>query len=287
MGERGLYSRIVAPFRGSALAFVAGGKIAAPAQLTLDVALEIYGPERARLGAERTFAVVGNPAGHSRSPSVHNSLFRQKGVRAAYTIASVERFEEVEDAIRSGELTGVSVTAPFKLQAFAFARSAGAHIAENAAQCGAVNTVVGTPGGLLADNTDVDGFSALLAAVCGRDRKSVAIVGAGGTARAARLAVERLGMHVTIFNRTEGKLGALPLRELRRWDGEVIVDTVSADVELPFRPGMTYIRASYSGDSGVLDRARAAGVTVYDGLDLLHAQAGRQNELFMKAFNGS
>ncbi|MGN6186688.1 MAG: type I 3-dehydroquinate dehydratase, partial [Thermoanaerobaculia bacterium] len=42
MGERGLYSRVLAPFLGSELAFVAGTTIAAPGQLTLSRALDIY-----------------------------------------------------------------------------------------------------------------------------------------------------------------------------------------------------------------------------------------------------
>ncbi len=43
MGERGLYSRILAPFRGSELTFVAAGNVAAPGHLTIERSFEIYG----------------------------------------------------------------------------------------------------------------------------------------------------------------------------------------------------------------------------------------------------
>ncbi|MGZ8709861.1 MAG: type I 3-dehydroquinate dehydratase, partial [Thermoanaerobaculia bacterium] len=154
MGERGLYSRILAPFRGSELAFVAASNIAAPGQLTLERALEIYSeqPQKAR----RVFAVVGNPAGHSLSPVIHNRLFREKKVPAAYTIASIERFDEITDAFLRGEPCGLSVTTPFKEEAFAFANE---H-AENARRARAVNTLVNVDGQIIADNTDVDGFTA-------------------------------------------------------------------------------------------------------------------------------
>ena len=92
MGERGLYSRILAPFRGSEFFFASrtDERSAAPGQLSLRRALDIYGDRRESLRADRVFAVAGNRVGDSLSPSIHNELFRKKGVSAAYTIASIE-----------------------------------------------------------------------------------------------------------------------------------------------------------------------------------------------------
>ncbi|HEX9162424.1 MAG TPA: hypothetical protein VF980_12010, partial [Thermoanaerobaculia bacterium] len=131
----------------------------------------------------------------------------------------------------------------------------------------------------------------------GRDRKSVAIVGAGGTARAALVAARRANMHVTVFNRTEGKGNELaerfgatsePLDELKRFDGEIIINTTTADAEfdMPVRAGMTYIESAYGSVTVARRQARLRdnGVQVFDGLDLLQAQAVRQHELFMKVF---
>lgn len=291
MGERGLYSRILAPFLGSELTFVAGSAVAAPGQLTLARALDIYGSAADRAGLtlsaprRAVFAIAGNPAGHSRSPLIHNRLFREKRANAAYTIASVAAFEELAEPLRTGELRGLSVTAPFKEEALAFAQRAHAEIGENARECGAVNTLVNYGSRLLADNTDVDGFNAILAQVCGRERKSVAIVGAGGTARAALVAVHRAGMHVSVFNRSARPfpVDVQPLSALSRFDGEIIIDTLPGDVEtdLPLRAGMTYVEAAY-GHSRTRD---LSGIQHYDGLDLLQAQALRQHELFLKALS--
>lgn len=285
MGERGLYARILAPFLGSELAFVSppGGRQAAPGQISLATALSIYGPDRRDLRAERIFAVVGDPAGHSLSPAVHNPLFRKKGVQAAYTIASVARFDEVAQPFLTGEISGLSITTPFKEEALSFAERSRAVIGENARAANAVNTLVNVGGKILADNTDVDGFSMILAQLCGRDRKSVAVIGAGATARAAVVALDRAGMHTTIFNRTR-KENARPLAELARFDGEIVIDTTpDADLDIPFRAGMSYVRAAYA-TSGPEERARAAGVDVFGGIGLLHNQAARQHELFMKVF---
>lgn len=296
MGERGAYTRILAPFRGAELAFVAvdAARRAAPGQLTLDEALLIYGLNRADLRAEKVFAVAGNPASHSRSPLIHNPLFRERGLAAAYTIASAEQFSEVAALLDSGELAGVSVTAPFKEDAFALARARGARIAINTEECGSVNTLYFKGGALHADNTDVDGYLALLGRMCGTDRKTVAIVGAGGTARAALVAARRLALDAVVFNRTRERGEALAARfgaraaelgDLPRFQADVVVDTTpSAEFDVRFDATMTYLRAAYGNASPVEDRARRAGAAVIDGRELLEAQAVRQNELFAGTF---
>lgn len=292
MGERGLFSRILAPFLGSELAFVTpGDRAAAPGQMALRNALEIYGPARERLQAGRVFAVAGNPAGHSLSPMIHNPLFRSRGVPAAYTIASVESFDELAPSLLDGTISGLSITAPFKEEAFRFAQSHAAGIGENAAGCGAVNTLVNARGRLIADNTDVDAFTQILARLCGRDAKTVALIGAGGTARAAAVALSRAGMRAIVYNRTESKgrelartIGAAsePLGAIMSFDGEIIINTLTkgVEVDLPLRPGMTYIEAAYGGETAT----NVPGVEWISGLELLHAQAGRQHELFMEVF---
>jgi 3-dehydroquinate dehydratase type I len=276
MGERGLYSRILAPFRGSALTFVAAGNVAAPGQLTLERALEIYGDRRDSLNAEKVFAVVGNPAGHSLSPSIHNRLFREKGVSAAYTIVSIEHFNEITEAFLHGEPCGLSVTTPFKDDAFAFAQAHDAEIADNAQRARAVNTLVNLGDRILADNTDVDGFAALLP----RDARRAAILGAGGTARAALVALENARVPVTVYNRTVSK-GDAPLEALSDFDGDLIINTLPAGIDVAIPPCETYIEAAYGGAARDVDARHRI-----DGLALLNAQAIRQHHLFMKALRG-
>lgn len=261
MGERGLYSRILAPFRGSELAFVAATNIAAPGMLTHERALEIYGIER----AEKVFAILGNPAGHSLSPVIHNRLFREKRVPAAYTVASFETFAEIADAFLRGEPCGLSVTTPFKEEAFAFAR----HHAPNAKRARAVNTLVNVNGTILADNTDVDGFAALLPKA-----DKAAVLGRGPTARAALVALEDANVPATMFTRDN-------MHGLRDFDGDLIVNTMPPEAEVAIPPCRVYFEAAYSGAPKQVDAERRI-----TGLELLHAQAVRQHELFMKVFDG-
>ncbi|HUJ12731.1 MAG TPA: type I 3-dehydroquinate dehydratase [Thermoanaerobaculia bacterium] len=258
MGERGLYSRILAPFFGSEL-FFAGN--AAPGQLSLDRAIPIYGDRRVSK-PEKIFAIAGNPAGHSLSPSIHNPLFRKAGVSAAYTIASFATFDEIAQAFERGAIAGLSVTAPFKDHAFAFAKRVNADVRRNAIDAEAVNTLVRTRSGIIAGNTDVTGFERLLPKA-----KRAAVLGAGGTARAALVALKRAGIEAISFNRTP-RTGARPLDEVERFDGDLVIDTLPSGVRVTLPPHIPVIAAAY-------DRG---------GLQLLHEQALPQNELFLEAF---
>jgi shikimate 5-dehydrogenase/3-dehydroquinate dehydratase len=284
MGERGLYSRIAAPFLGSELQFVAVDEahVAAPGQLTLADAVAIYRsvgvspagqaasrrprrdasqPAGEDAGVTKLFVIVGNPAAHSRSPMIHNPIFREHGVNAAYTIASFETFAEVAEPFLKRERfapIGMSVTAPFKEEAFAFAQRVGADIAPNARDAEAVNTLAWIRGRIVAENTDVDGFESLL------QGSKAALVGAGGTARAARVALMRKGIPFAVYNRTP-RDGALPLEALQHFDGDLIVDTLPVEISMPPVPHV--IRAAYKQTAN----------------DLLRAQAIRQSAIFLEA----
>jgi 3-dehydroquinate dehydratase type I len=275
MSGRGLYARILAPFFGSAMQFVSVDEShsAAPGQLTLERALAIYGPHRDALRADAIFAIAGNPAAHSGSPAIHNVIFRERGLAAAYANFETDNFLDIAEPFARGERfapKGLSVTAPFKEEALSFAQRIGAEIATNALEAGAVNTLVRIGARIVADNTDVDGFAAFIAKTSAR---SAAVIGAGGTARAALVALRRSGIVATVFNRTAGKLGAESLDALSSWRGDLIINTLPGNVAIALPPAATIIEAAYGGES------RAT----FNGFDLLRVQAVRQNALFLEA----
>jgi 3-dehydroquinate dehydratase/shikimate dehydrogenase len=275
MGARGLYSRILAPFFGSELQFVSvdEARSAAPGQLTLQQALSIYGPNRGALSADKIFAIVGNPASHSGSPAIHNAIFRERGIAAAYSIFETDDFLDIATPFARGERfapDGLSVTAPFKEDALTFAESVGADIRENTREAGSVNTLVRIRGRIVADNTDVDGFEALIKKT---NARTAAVIGAGGTARAALVALRRAGIEYAVFNRTADKLNALPLDQLENWRGDLVINTLPRNVAVTLPNAGTIIEAAYGGESHA----------TFNGLDLLRAQAARQSELFLEA----
>jgi 3-dehydroquinate dehydratase / shikimate dehydrogenase len=300
MGSRGLYSRILAPYYGSAFSFVSArdDAAAAPGQFTIERARQIWG--RGELTEpEAIFAVAGNPAAHSLSPLIHNTRFRRAGVSAAYTIAEVETLDEVGTRLIEGDPLaprGLSITAPFKIDALEMARRNDAIISARAVRCGAVNTLVRFPDGrLLADNTDVEGIGAGLGT---RRGGRAAIIGTGGTARAALVALRQADFDVSIYGRSLEKIdeqanaeGASlrPLERLDRFEGDVLVDTTSASAMVPYpaaiaRPGKLVIDAAYSpARSDRLEDLVSEGVEVFGGTSVLEAQAGTQSRMFIQA----
>jgi shikimate dehydrogenase/3-dehydroquinate dehydratase type I len=305
MGGVGLYTRILAPFFGSDLIFAASRResIAAPGQLTLDEALEIFGTRRQCPQPEALFAVVGYPASHSRSPMIHNRGFFEHRICAAYSIIETESFNEVIEAVTESDRfapVGLSVTAPYKPDAFAFARAVNAVLTERATAAGVVNTIVRIAGDrehFVADNTDVEGFATAFRDLSIPVGARVALVGAGSTARAALVAAKVAGLHVIAFNRTESKAQRLaaeygcearPLAELAAADASLVINTTSADspVKPPdglFAGGVPLIDVGYGYGGAFTRAARKEGSRVFDGLAFLEAQAVAQAELFREA----
>jgi 3-dehydroquinate dehydratase/shikimate dehydrogenase len=306
MGGAGLYSRILAPFFGSDLVFAASSadSIAAPGQLTLAEALEIFGPRRQCPAPRAIFAVVGNPASHSRSPMIHNRIFFDASVCAAYSIAETASFLDVAEPFARGDRfapTGLSVTAPFKEDAYRFAIAIGARFSPRALAARVVNTLVreqGPEGAVFfADNTDVEGFRVAFGELGATEGSSAAVVGAGGTARAALVAAREAGLRVTIFNRSEDRATGLArefgcdaktLGELAAFDGALVLNTIRGDAaydapSAPFVRGARLVDVGYGATQPMAQLAREAGRQVFDGLRFLEAQAIPQSKLFMKA----
>lgn len=155
-------------------------------------------------GAEiRKAAVLGSPIAHSRSPQLHLAAYRALGLPWTYERieCTAEQLPELVDGL-GPDWVGLSVTMPGKEAALAYATER----TERAELVGSANTLVRIDGGWRADCTDVDG---VLGALCGGgvDTLSEAMVlGAGGTARPALLALAELGATaVTIVARDAGR----------------------------------------------------------------------------------
>ena len=304
MGSTGLYSRILAPCFGSEMSFFAAAEesIAAPGQLTIARAKAILGAGITILKKpEAIFAIVGNPAAGSLSPAIYNARFRQQSLSALYTILEVSDFAQVAEALGSGRRfapRGISITAPFKEEAYRFAETE-CELLPRARDSRAVNTIARVNGKLLADNTDVAGFEKALE---GSKPADAILLGAGGTARAAAVALRAHGIPTRIVNRTRSRaeflakefgFDVIPLESIPAASADLFINTLTAEVtELIPRPPISantrVVDLSYTkGRSAIAERAREAGASVFDGLAFLQAQAAPQSELFIRAIEES
>jgi len=160
----------------------------------------------------RVAGVIGFPVAQSLSPRLHEFWLRELGITGSYIPLAVARedFSRVIEGQRRAGLAGVNVTLPHKHAAYALAHS----VDEIARKTGAANLLVFQPDGTNhGRNTDVDGLCASLTEEIGADRihgGDVVVLGAGGAARAAVLALDRLGTRcIRILNRDSARAAKL------------------------------------------------------------------------------
>jgi shikimate dehydrogenase len=245
-----------------------------------------------RQDSPRKAAVLGSPIAHSRSPQLHLAAYRALGLDG-WTYDRIECTAEQLPGLVAGfgpEWVGVSVTMPGKFAALRFAdeRTVRAELV------GSANTLVRSGAGWRADNTDIDGVIGALGHVAGR----AAVLGSGGTAPAAVVALSELGVQdISVVARNRQKVA--PLLDLgahlgvdTRWvelgtrlDVDVVVSTLPADVAAQHADTVAatplLLDAIYDPWPTPLAVAvEAAGGRVISGLQMLLHQAFAQVEQF-------
>jgi 3-dehydroquinate dehydratase/shikimate dehydrogenase len=202
MGETGLFSRVLSTAWGAPFTYAALGAQVAPGQTSVSDLKDLYRSAR-RDRNTRILGVIGNPVAHSLSPHMHNLALQAHGIEAVYLPIRLGEFSEVEPILDPLGIDGLSVTIPFKEDAFRFATQPDTQ----ASSSGAANTLVvrrarGAQRTVLAYNTDFDGVLGPL-----RRHKldprglSTGILGNGGAARGAARALQGAGGQVTIYFR--------------------------------------------------------------------------------------
>ena len=132
--------------------------------------------------------LLGDPVSRSLSPEMQNSAFEALGIDCRYVLREVTRagLAGAMADLRGDEgILGANVTIPHKESVIAFLDD----LDPLAARIGAVNTISRQGARLKGWNTDVAGFQRALAEGGGRYRR-VAILGAGGAARAVAAALQ-------------------------------------------------------------------------------------------------
>jgi shikimate dehydrogenase len=251
-------------------------------------------------GRAKIAGVMGWPVSHSLSPCLHGFWLREHGIDGAYVPLAVapDSFATALDGLRAAGFAGVNVTVPHKEAAFALAH----RVDDTARMAGAANLLVFCGGLIEARNTDVEGLAASLSENLGRESlrgEVVAVLGAGGAARAAILALDKLGARVVrVVARNPTRANALithlrgavaALLDSVSWsdwpraaDGlALLVNATSGglgtalDLSLdPLPAGAAVCDIVYSPlETPLLRNARARGNRTVDGLGMLMHQA--------------
>jgi shikimate dehydrogenase len=164
----------------------------------------------------KAVCVIAWPAGHSRSPLIHNYWINQHKLDAEYRREAVppDKFSAFVENLRGNGYIGANITVPHKEAALAASEPD-----DRARAVGAANTLWYDDDTLRSTNTDVEGFLANLdVAAPGWDRglETAVVLGAGGGARAVVFSLlQREVGRVYVINRTRDRAQALGSRRWR------------------------------------------------------------------------
>jgi len=313
MGESGKWTRILGLAHGAFMTYAAldSGKETAPGQVSAKDLTEVY---RAGELDENTevYGILGNNTSVSMSPYIHNAAFKFHNLNSVFVPLQVHDLDGfikrmVKPETREIELNfkGFSVTIPHKqaiIEHLDF-------MDESAKKIGAVNTVKIVDGKLHGFNTDAKGFIEPLKNAYGdlKDVK-VAVLGAGGAARACIYALKNEGANVTVFARDlekaknlaedfEVELKELPKTKDRKpktkfEDFDILVNTTplgmkgKADGETPaFAEQLEGLNLVYDliyipFQTPLMTEADLANVPKIGGLAMLIAQAMEQQKIW-------
>lgn len=243
--------------------------------------------------------VIGDPIAHSKSPLIHKFWLEKLGLEGDYRAIRVNANElpsYLESRRTDPDWRGCNVTMPLKEMTFALL-----DVDPSTRRIGALNLVVRYDDMLMGHNTDCRAVNLALDTYHLRPKR-VAVIGAGGAARAALEDMRGCRVpHLILINRTTEKAEAL----LTHFGlaGEVLKlgATPRADVLINASPlgmegyppldidlsglseGATVLDMVYNPlETALLKAARGRRLRTIDGLTMLIQQAGMAFTSFFK-----
>ena len=226
--------------------------------------------------------LLGRTLGHSYSPAIHAAL----GGDYSYELFQIEP-ENLASFLEQGDFHGLNVTIPYKQAVIPFCKS----LSLTADAIGSVNTLLRqSDGSLYGDNTDAEGFLAMLRQsgirVAG---KRILVLGSGGSSLTVChvLRAQDAG-EITVISRQ----GAHTYENLHQYsDAQVLINTTPVGM-YPATGESPVDLATFPHLEGVLDLiynpartrllmdAEARGIPHIGGLSMLVGQAAAAASLF-------
>jgi shikimate dehydrogenase len=194
-------------------------------------------------------AVAGSPITHSLSPLLHTTAYELLGVPASFTTEEVTdlNFGEFYFKAKEAGYRGLALTMPLKEISIGFVD----RVDPVAKQISSINTVIFESTGSIGLSTDLMAFKSLLTPYFG---KKIAILGAGGTARAAIGALKGTGSEVTVLTRSMNRHDQL--------------HSAAEDLEISF---LDWLKFEEIQDRDLIISTTPAGAT--DGLSIISTKA--------------
>ncbi len=240
---------------------------------------------------EREFGIIGHPLTHSFSPSFFNKKFEEENIDAMYTAFEIEHISQFPILLQQHpNLCGLSVTIPYK-------KTVIPHLDElddAAKNIGAVNCIAIDNGKLKGFNTDVFGFSESLHPLLQPQHNRALILGTGGSSLAVQYVLKQLNIPFQMVSRNKGNLALCyeDLNEATIHAHTLIINTTPLGMfpktndcaPIPYEaltPHHLLFDLVYNPQETLfLQKGKAQGATIKNGLAMLHLQALRSWEIW-------
>ena len=238
------------------------------------------------------YCILGKPVAQSMSPLMHNAAFRYLHMNAVYVPFEIDDLPGAVSGLKHLKIKGASVTHPFKEAVFDLLDT----VDDVAEAIGAVNTLVVSDNHIEGTNTDWLGVVHTIETLMPIQGHTFAVLGAGGTARAAVFGITRQGGQVVVVNRSEEKGRSLaaefqasfvPLRKLDAVRADCLINTTPVGMH-PHTDEMPVARETLNRFGAVVDviynpfptrllqEAQALGCQTASGLEMFVYQGVEQ-----------
>lgn len=245
--------------------------------------------------------IIGDPIEHSLSPVMHNAAYKALGIEDQFVFTAAKiKVEDVKKTIKAVRILGVhglTCTIPHKIEAIKYIDK----IDPIAKKIGAVNTIVNKKGKLIGYNTDWLGAIIPLEKITSLKNKKVALIGAGGAARAIAFGIKNRGAKLKIFNRDVKKAKKLAkdfkadygsLNEIEDVsDYDIIINSTSVGMKPLEKQSLVPKKYLHKGQivfdivykpkkTKLLKDAERVGAKIIFGIDMLLYQGIAQFEIY-------
>ncbi len=246
----------------------------------------------------KKYGLIGFPLGHSFSKGFFSQKFEKENIKdTSYELFPIDDVAKIKDIIAENPtLQGLNVTIPYKETVIDFLDE----LHESAEAVGAVNVIKIKKGKLIGYNSDAFGFEKSLVEWFKSMGKSIPnfafVLGTGGAAKAVYVSLKKLGVE-TYFVSRNTELRCFTYDDLNFFlkgnrSPVLIVNAtpVGTFPNVDAAPDLDYKRLKNKeflydlvynpAETAFMQKGKAQGCEVKNGLDMLHFQAEKAWEMW-------